>query len=302
MNSRSESLVSVVIPTRNRATLLMRALETVNTQTYPCLEVIVVDDASTDDTRNVLQACGFPSLRYTRLDRAHGGSYCRNVGIRAARSRYIAFLDDDDEWEAHKIEAQLPLLQRYDGVLSMYSMNGRRVKGRPGEAVPLGELRRGFVRGGSASALIVKAEIAKELLFDETLPRCQDWDFCIRLAQRYTLGCIDRPLVRYNDGRHLRISNAAVGLDLETIERRYRMLDKHREFLGERWYRWHMCRFLLYGMSGRPDAGQHIWRVGRRYGFGNVGRVLGAQVFALLRAGMDQSLGYARSRDAAHAS
>lgn len=278
----SEPLVSVIIPTHNRAELLERALRSVLAQTYANLEVVVVDDASADDTRSLLTRLGVAGLSYVRHEVARGGSAARNTGIRIARGRYIAFLDDDDEWEPEKIRRQVPLLDRYDAILCMYSMDGRAIKGGGGVSVGLEELRRGFVRGGSASALIVKAEIAKELLFDDTLPRCQDWDFCIRLAQRYTLGCLDEALVRYNDGAHARVSNAVTTLPAAAIEQRYRMLEKHRSFFGEKWYKRHMARFLLYALRSRSDAPALLWHAGSRYGFFNVARVLGRQLWALI--------------------
>jgi glycosyltransferase involved in cell wall biosynthesis len=112
-------LVSVVLPTFNRAHLLKSALASVLSQTYKNLEIIVVDDASTDDTQQVVAVIKDHRLRYIRHVATKGGSAARNTGILAAIGSYIAFLDDDDEWYPEKVEAQLEWLDRYDAVLCM---------------------------------------------------------------------------------------------------------------------------------------------------------------------------------------
>lgn len=89
--------VSAIITTYNRAELLMRAIESVLRQTYREMEIIVVDDASIDNTREV---CGKSSILYIHILKAEsrGGNYARNLGIRAVKGEYCAFLDDDDYW------------------------------------------------------------------------------------------------------------------------------------------------------------------------------------------------------------
>src|SRR5512138_1185650 len=93
-------LVSVVIPTYNRAPLLERAIHSVLSQTYTNLEVIVIDDASTDDTQDRIKNLQLADIRiqYIRHDRNRGSQAARNTGIHAAKGKYVAFLDSDDEW------------------------------------------------------------------------------------------------------------------------------------------------------------------------------------------------------------
>ncbi len=103
-------LVSVIIPTHNRARIIGRAIESALAQTYTDLEVIIADDGSTDDTRAVVESYG-PRMVYVRQANA-GVSAARNFGIRHARGEFIAFLDSDDAWRPWKIEAQLAALER----------------------------------------------------------------------------------------------------------------------------------------------------------------------------------------------
>lgn len=275
-----EPLVSVVIPTHNRAPLLRRALQSVCAQTYANLEIIVVDDASTDDTRAVVACFGDARIRYLRNEENKGGAGTRNVGVRAACGEYIAFLDDDDEWEPDKTAEQVKLLQRYHVTLCGYHGEDRGVARRyqARATVNLDELRRGFIRGGGTSALMARADVLKQTLFDETLPRCQDWDLCIRLAHQHDIGYARRPLVRYNDGDHPRISNKTRYFSVTAIEGELRMLEKHKAFLGP-WFNFHMCRFLLRDLKRGPDKVSRVVYACRRYGLASVGWALLDRVY-----------------------
>ncbi|MDY6945264.1 MAG: glycosyltransferase family A protein [Pseudomonadota bacterium] len=107
----SNPLVSVIIPTYNRAALLREAVESALQQTYSPIEVVVVDDGSTDDTGAVMQEFG-ERIRYSR--RPNGGvNAARNVGIKQAKGQFLAFLDSDDLWEPYKIELQVALLKKF---------------------------------------------------------------------------------------------------------------------------------------------------------------------------------------------
>ena len=120
----SERLVSVVIPTHNRAVQVARAIASVQCQTYPNLEIVVVDDCSTDNTRTVVEGYGDQRIRYVRHDQRRGASAARNTGIRLATGEFIAFLDDDDEWKPEKTMRQLALFDRYDVVLCTCTGHG----------------------------------------------------------------------------------------------------------------------------------------------------------------------------------
>lgn len=102
--------VSVIIPTRNRADLLPRAVRSALDQTFRDLEVIVVDDGSQDHTRKQVYSFGDPRVRYIRHAQASGASGARNTGLSAAKGEFCAFLDDDDEWFSYKLARQVAFL------------------------------------------------------------------------------------------------------------------------------------------------------------------------------------------------
>ncbi len=108
-----KELVSAIITTHNRIDLLPRAIKSVQEQTYPSIELIVVDDASSDGTN---EYCHKQSLQYMHIpkEESKGGNHARNLGVLAAKGEYIAFLDDDDYWLPTKIEKQMDLIKAKD--------------------------------------------------------------------------------------------------------------------------------------------------------------------------------------------
>ena len=275
--SHENPLVSVVIPTHNRAELLRRAIKSVLDQTYVNLEIIVVDDASSGNTHEVVADFGDPRIRYIRHESNRGGSAARNTGIRAATGEFIAFLDDDDEWEPEKTQEQLRLLQRYSAVLCTSNEPSPGAEAyRSKSTVDLEDLRRGRFTAGGTGVLMTRAAIIKDVLFDETLPCYQDWDVFIRVAERCTIGYLNKPLVRYNEGSYGRISNKILNMPGQELEKRFAMLRKHREFFGPRWFNRHLSRNLIYGIKHRQHKVRHLLYTAKKCG-------AGALAWALLR-------------------
>ena len=192
--------ISVIIPTYNRASLLKEALDSVLAQTYTDYEVIVIDDGSTDNTEEMMQAFLTDSrIRYIKQSNA-GVSAARNHGIFEARGEWIAFLDSDDLWFPEKLEKQMAFLTEHPtaGAVcgpSYQYQDGRVVKDKNGEMV-LGwdreeTLELTFVLfaencGVNASSVLVrKAVLHKAGLFDSSLKIGEDIDLWFRVA-RYT--------------------------------------------------------------------------------------------------------------------
>lgn len=199
------SEVSVIIPTHNRQRLVSRAVRSVLNQTYKDLECIVVDDASSDGTPQVIQTIEDERLVYLRHDRNRGASGARNTGIRAAKSSLIAFLDDDDEWLPEKLVKQVSLLKALPEEYGMvycwmdYLDNAGHII----------QERHPTHRGNVFASVLVKQGIAgcPTLLvrrhvvdavggFDESLPRGNDGDFIRRICRVYKVDVVPEVLVR----------------------------------------------------------------------------------------------------------
>lgn len=199
-------LISVVIPTYNRAHLLTCAARSVLAQTYAHLEVLIVDDYSQDNTNRVVDELGDSRINYVRHDENRGGSAARNTGIRAARGEYIAFLDSDDVWRHDKLQKQIDVLRSADentgAVYSAFVVvdDKQQVRSRF-EPQHKGDLLSLLVRrnciGTTSTVLVRRSCFEKVGTFDENLRSCQDWDMWIRIAKCYRFDYAPETLVMY---------------------------------------------------------------------------------------------------------
>lgn len=189
--------MSVVIPTRGRPDLLQRALSSVAAQTQTNLEVVVVVDGPDPTTRTVLEAWHDRPLTVVVNETSVGGGEARNIGVRAARGEWIAFLDDDDEWLPRKLERQFEDLasaasSRVVGMSQLITRSPNADFVGPREAPradePLSEylfVRSGWFKGGGrvqTSTLVVPRSLMLEVPFDAALPRYQETDWVLRAA------------------------------------------------------------------------------------------------------------------------
>jgi glycosyltransferase involved in cell wall biosynthesis len=189
-------LVSVVIPTRNRARLLGRALDSVHTQEGTGeefdVEVVVVDDASSDDTQEVVR--GYPRVRVIRLDERRGAAAARNRAIRASGGAYVAFLDDDDMWLPHRLRLHLPVLEGSPEIGAVYGQQISRTGGEDTQGgsvwpdarrAPSGNVFEEFLREEFISIntlLVRRSAFEKAGYFDETLETLEHYEFGVRLS------------------------------------------------------------------------------------------------------------------------
>lgn len=201
-------LVSVIITTYNRANLVSRAIKSVLGQTYENLELVVVDDASTDDTHSVVNRFEDERLTYVRHDENRHLSAARNTGIEHADGDYVAFLDDDDEWRPQKLEKQISLFESVsDRVGLVYSWmdycDGDTVVEKYQPSLS-GDIFAEALSGqpiGSGSTLVVRSMVLKDIGgFDESLRRGIDGDFIRRVCRSYDVDFVPEALVKYHVG------------------------------------------------------------------------------------------------------
>ena len=194
-------MISVIIPTYNREKTIRRSVESVLRQTYTDFEVIVVDDASSDRTEEVVEAINDVRVRFIRLDKNGGACRARNIGISIAKGEYIAFNDSDDVWMPNKLANQLAFLLKCGAdvvscQMMQHFLNGKK-KCFP-VTFPKGFLsqRQLFLNSMLSTQLILgKSECFKTCLFDERLPRLQDFELSIRLAADFKVAIQEEVLV-----------------------------------------------------------------------------------------------------------
>jgi glycosyltransferase involved in cell wall biosynthesis len=198
-------LVSVVIPNYNYGRYLGQAIDSVLAQTYPRLEVIVVDDGSTDDSVGVLTKYA-SRVRWIR-QRNQGVSAARNQGIREANGDLIGFLDADDLWNPDKLTQQVVLLAKpavgmvYSGLQYITASGqslGTNLSGGHGHLLRELALLRGPGVPATGSSALVRSECFKRVgLFDTELSTSADWDMWRRIACHYEIEIVRAPLVSY---------------------------------------------------------------------------------------------------------
>lgn len=193
--------VTVVIPAYNRAATIKRAIDSVLNQTYPDIHIIVVDDGSSDGTQQIVEQYAPKGVRLICHEKNKGACAARNTGVKAADTEYLAFLDSDDEWLPEKVEKQMEYLHETDSDIvfcSVLRVDKSRSVLYPAEE-KIGDLHTQFLRGNfiSTGMLLGKIECFKAELFDEALPRLQDWDLAIRLSKKYKMSHIPIPLAKY---------------------------------------------------------------------------------------------------------
>lgn len=211
------SEVHVIIPVYNRATVVERAIRSVLAQTLPPAAVVVVDDASTDNPREVVAGIGDPRVRYVRLEQNAGGGAARNLGIDEADSAYVAFLDSDDAWEPTHLEDSLKTLvaDDVDGVISSFYVD-RGDGPEPFVCQPFAPnvsmvdyiLDSG---GGDprSSTMVFRREAVSAVRFDPSLRKHQDWDLAIRFSDAFAFAVKTDPSVVMHVERDDRMSARA---------------------------------------------------------------------------------------------
>jgi len=261
-------LITVIIPTFNRASFLEEAIQSVLGQDYflgrrlgEDWEFLIVDDGSDDRTREIVGRIG--GLRYVYKDH-QGVSAARNLGLRLARGTFIAFLDSDDLWKKEKIRLQMEFLEAHPQAQvccaeEIWIRNGLRhnpMKKHQKQSgwifdkvLPLCLL--------SLSSALFRRSIFDEIGdFDEDLPACEDYDLGLRLAHRYPIYFLQEQLIIKRGGHPDQLSHQTWGMDRFRVRALEKALTLHLEPEQERLVRAEIvkkCGILLPGFLKRNN-------------------------------------------------
>lgn len=195
-------MISVIIPSYNRSRTIRRSMESVLNQTYQDIELIVVDDCSTDDTRAVVESVQDSRVRYFCLDHNQGACAARNKGIELARGEYIAFQDSDDAWVPEKLEIQLKKMSEAGADVcfcrkQIFDEDGNFLR------FTRQNLNEGIISYKtlyssscvSTQTILAKREVFHECLFDPKVKKAQDYEWTLRAGEHYRFFFVAQALV-----------------------------------------------------------------------------------------------------------
>lgn len=230
-------LISVIIPMYNRENTINRAIDSVLEQSYGNVEIIVVDDASTDGSINQLKKYK-EKVKVISLEENHGAGYARNVGVDFADGEYVAFQDSDDCWYKNKLEIQMKYMldNRYIACFCPYIRYSidKRVSIVPSNKIFSYEQIEDSLKKILTSTniigtptLVIKKSVFMEIgKFDISLSKNEDYEFAIRLIKNYDIGFVSEPLME----AYLQEENS-ITLNNDDWDAEIKILNKHHDFL-----------------------------------------------------------------------
>lgn len=259
-------LVSVIIPTFNRAAVIETAVRSVLAQTYANYELIVVDDGSDDGTPELL--AHYSGKLTLLVQRNRGVSAARNAGIACSSGELIAFLDSDDEWTPDKLAKQVALFHEGDFGFICHTDE---IWMRDGKEVPQKEIHRkqggGFFERALERCLISPSSVmlSRTLLdsvggFDEDLPAAEDYDLWLRITAFHDVRFVPEPLVVKHGGRPDQLSVVTPAIDrfriraIEKVLRHPDLCDEHRRAAISELVR--KCRIVASGCVKRGKVSE----------------------------------------------
>lgn len=229
----NEPFISIVMPVYNRERTVKSAIVSVLEQTYQHFEFIIIDDASTDSTSDIISSIVDERIKVVRLERKVGAPAARNEGIRLAEADWIAFQDSDDIWEPDKLEKQVRCLREYQGTHTpVVYTSFYRYRSDRREYIPEKDQRNknGYIHAelllgnfiSTQTVLLAKEALLKVGGFSEDMPRLQDWELWIRLSKEHPFLWIDEPLV------HVYYTNSSISSSqTKLIEAYEKIIQKH---------------------------------------------------------------------------
>jgi len=262
-------LLTIVIPTFNRADFLRESVHSVLSQTFTDFELIVVDDGSTDHTKEVMLE--FPRVRYVACEENSGVSHARNLGIGLARGRYICFLDSDDLWIQNKLETQIHWMESHGECQVCYTdeiwiRKGVRVNPMNKHRKYSGDIFPHCLPlcTVSPSSVLMRSSLFDEVgLFDEDLAVCEDYDLWLRISLKYPVHFIAEKLIVKQGGHEDQLSTKYWGMDrfrviaLEKLLKGSSLNEERRGLAVKTLIQ--KCGILIQGFSkrGKADEAEH---------------------------------------------
>ncbi|MBT3180536.1 MAG: glycosyltransferase [Candidatus Marinimicrobia bacterium] len=227
--------ISVIIPTYNRKHTLERAIESVLAQTVHPLEIIVIDDSSTDGTSDWIQS-KYPSIILLQTFKGNlpkGVSAARNAGIKVAKGNWISLLDSDDEWLPDKLAKQVQSLKKNPTVLFCHSneiwiRDGIRINQHKKHQKYGGNIFEkclDICRISPSSSIMHKSIFDDVGYFDETLRVCEDYDLWLRITPKYSILFVDEPLIIKYGGHDDQLSRTPEGIEQYRIQSLEKIMD-----------------------------------------------------------------------------
>lgn len=196
----NDNLISVIIPSKDRKISIKRAIESVRQQTAQNVQIVVVDDGSSDGTFEFIQN-NLPEVIVIRNETSKGGAIARNQGAQMAEGDYIAFLDSDDEWLPNHLELMIAFLEKndFEGAFSSFYIsydNGKSKVAPPFQPKYIGDNVLEYIiasgQGGDirTSTMVFRKDAFEAVRFDERFKKYQDWDLAICFDEKYGLNCL----------------------------------------------------------------------------------------------------------------
>lgn len=241
-------MISVIIPVYNRSNSIAVAILSVLKQTYQEFEMIVVDDASTDRTPEIIRSIQDPRIHYVLHKTNRGAAAARNTGIKNARGEWLAFLDSDDEWSKDKLERQLQFAEKQNSdtsvsctgyILNLLDDNKQLIRTLEHHPDINESIFYGCDISPGSSMLVKKSIFDKVGYFDEDLKRLEDWDWLLRYRRIGKIALLKEPLATVNNKR---------GREGDALERSIPLfIRKNKLMIGS------------LGFSKKREILAHIW-------------------------------------------
>lgn len=267
MDTTASPLVSVIIPTYNRAQSIAAAVESVQAQTYSKWELLVVDDGSSDDTASVISALASEDgrIQFIPLPANRGQSAARNEGARRASGQYLAFLDSDDRWLPEKLTKQVEVFSRasekvaivYTGSHFVSEDGSRSREKHARESGSLFDKELAYNPIGTPSRVMIRKDCFWECGgFDETFRSHEDWDLWIRVTEKYDVEALDEPLMEYVESSDSMSLNPAKLIDgYETLWKKHRLLERSRSLTAIHYLR---LGHRLYYYAAKKEGREYL--------------------------------------------